>query len=106
MLFTRLYFGWEKIHCVHSPTHIQDSCVGKKMTNTMIISHKIMFKCNVNTTKNCLFLVYFEQLKVSRNITASKLIPVAMQSKAWVFGRLLAQTADMNPTGGTNVHLF
>jgi len=62
------------------------------------LTHKIMFKCNINTNKNCLLLVYLEKLSVSQNITASKLISVAVWSKAWVFGGLLAQIAGLNPT--------
>ena len=70
------------------------------------LTHKIMFKWNINTNKNCLFLVYLEKFSVSWNITASKLIPVATQSKARVFGRLLAQTAGSNTTWGTDMSLL
>ena len=41
------------------------------------------------------------------NLTiARQLITVAAQSKAWVYGRSLAGTADSNPAGGMNVHLL
>jgi hypothetical protein len=74
--------------------------------HTDYLTHKIMFKCNINTNENYLFLVYLEKLSLSQNITASKLIPVATRPKALVFGHSLAQIAGSNPTWVTDICFF